>query len=63
MIYYYFGSKEGLFVAVLEEIYRRFNEAESGLDLDLEKPVAALSAVIRFAFALLREAPRVHHAC
>ena len=28
MIYYYFGSKEGLFVAVLEETYRRFNEAE-----------------------------------
>ena len=31
MIYYYFGSKEGLFVEVLEEIYRRFNEAEARL--------------------------------
>jgi AcrR family transcriptional regulator len=28
MIYYYFGSKEGLYIAVLEEIYRRMNEAE-----------------------------------
>ncbi|MDE2299433.1 MAG: TetR family transcriptional regulator, partial [Burkholderiales bacterium] len=27
MIYYYFGSKEGLFIAVLEEMYRRFDEA------------------------------------
>ena len=27
MIYYYFGSKEGLFIAVLEDMYRRFNEA------------------------------------
>jgi AcrR family transcriptional regulator len=25
MIYYYFGSKEELFIAVLEETYRRFN--------------------------------------
>src|SRR5690606_4470761 len=33
MIYYYFGSKEGLFIAVIEEIYRRFNEAESELAL------------------------------
>ena len=36
MIYYYFGSKEGLFIAVLEEIYRRFNEAESALELDAD---------------------------
>ena len=39
MIYYYFGNKEGLFVAALEEIYRRFNEAESGLELNLDQPV------------------------
>ena len=31
MIYYYFGSKQGLYVAALEEIYRRFNEAEAVL--------------------------------
>ena len=36
MIYYYFGSKEGLFVAVLEEMYRRFNEAEAKLALDAD---------------------------
>src|SRR5262245_20835694 len=33
MIYYYFGSKEKLFVAVLEKIYRDMWEAESALDL------------------------------
>jgi AcrR family transcriptional regulator len=48
MIYYYFGSKEGLFIAVLEEMYQRFNEAESKLVLDTERPVEALKAVIRF---------------
>ena len=31
MIYYYFGNKEGLFVAALEETYRRFNAAEAAL--------------------------------
>ena len=48
MIYYYFGSKEGLYIAALEEIYRRFNEAESELQLDESKPREALRKVIRF---------------
>src|ERR1700733_8848533 len=39
MIYYYFGSKEGLFVAALEEIYRRFNEAEAKVEFDLANPI------------------------
>jgi len=57
MIYYYFGNKEGLFVAALEEIYRRFNEAESGLELNLDKPVEALAQVIRFAFRYYEKHP------
>jgi AcrR family transcriptional regulator len=48
MIYYYFGSKEKLFVEVLEKIYRDMWEAESKLDLDLADPVAALRKVVRF---------------
>ena len=48
MIYYYFGSKEGLFIAVLEEMYRRFNHAESSLEISAERPVESLTAVIRF---------------
>ena len=57
MIYYYFGNKEGLFVAALEEIYRRFNEAEACLDLDLERPVESLATVIRFAFVYYQKHP------
>ena len=34
MIYYYFGSKEGLYVAVLEESYRRMRSIEAELQLD-----------------------------
>src|SRR5216110_2958754 len=45
MIYYYFGSKEGLFIAVIEEAYRRFNEAESALALDEARPERALADV------------------
>lgn len=48
MIYYYFGSKEGLYIAVLEDLYRRFNDAEAALKFNLDKPEEALVAVISF---------------
>jgi AcrR family transcriptional regulator len=57
MIYYYFGSKEGLYIAALEEIYRRFNEAESELHLDESKPREALRAVIRFMWTYYLKHP------
>ncbi len=57
MIYYYFGSKEGLYIAVLEEMYRRFNVAESALSLDAEPPVEALRAVVRFMLDHYRRHP------
>ncbi|WP_395699443.1 TetR family transcriptional regulator [Aquabacterium sp.] len=57
MIYYYFGSKEGLFVAALEEIYRRFNEAESELAIDEADPESALRTVIRFMWTYYLKHP------
>jgi len=48
MIYYYFGSKQGLYVAALEDIYRRFDEAEGALEIDETRPAEALKAMIRF---------------
>lgn len=57
MIYYYFGSKEGLFIEVLENMYRRMNEAESKLALDVEHPVQALKAVIDFVIGYYRKNP------
>jgi len=57
MIYYYFGSKEGLFIAVIEEIYRRMNEAESLLELDIGQPVEALTQVIHFVVDYYRKNP------
>ena len=57
MIYYYFGSKEGLFIAVLEGIYQRMDEAEAALAIDTAKPVEALTAVIRFVLGYYRKNP------
>lgn len=57
MIYYYFGSKEGLFVAALEEIYRRFNEAEARLALDAARPVESLREVVHFVLEYYRRNP------
>ncbi len=57
MIYYYFGSKEGLYIAVLEEMYRRFNVAESELSLDTTAPREALRAVVRFMLDHYRRHP------
>jgi TetR/AcrR family transcriptional regulator, upper aerobic nicotinate degradation pathway regulator len=57
MIYYYFGSKEALFVAVIEETYRRFNEAEARLTLDLSQPLQALRDVIAFMWGYYQKHP------
>jgi len=57
MIYYYFGSKEGLFIAVIEDTYRRFNEAESALALDTAQPLQALRDVIRFVWGYYQKNP------
>jgi AcrR family transcriptional regulator len=46
MIYYYFGSKEGLYVAVLEEAYRGMRAIESELQLDDLTPEDALRKLV-----------------
>jgi AcrR family transcriptional regulator len=57
MIYYYFGSKEQLFVEVLETIYTQFNEAESRLDLDLGNPVHGLEQMVEFVWQYYLDHP------
>ncbi len=49
MIYYYYGSKEGLYLAVLEDAYARTRSAESGLHLDDVEPVEALKKLVSFS--------------
>ena len=50
MIYYYFGSKEGLYLAVLEESYRRVRDVESQLHLQDLEPEDALRRLVAFTF-------------
>jgi AcrR family transcriptional regulator len=48
MIYYYFGSKEGLYVAVLEDAYRRIRVIEADLHLEDLQPEDALRKLVGF---------------
>ena len=50
MIYYYFGGKEGLYLAVLEAAYAGIRNAESTLELAALPPEEALRTLIGFTF-------------
>jgi AcrR family transcriptional regulator len=50
MIYYYFGSKERLFVAALETIYKELGDAEASLDLSGLSADQAVREIIRFTW-------------
>jgi AcrR family transcriptional regulator len=57
MIYYYFKSKEALYLAVLEEAYRKIRAIETGLDLEHLPPAEALRALVGFTFDYQRANP------
>ncbi len=57
MIYHYFGSKEDLFQAVLEEAWLGIREAEQALALDHLSPKAALEKLVRFTWGYYLENP------
>ena len=50
MIYYYFGSKEGLYMAVLENAYRGIREAEQRLQVEHVDPVIAMRRLAELTF-------------
>ena len=53
MIYYYFGSKEGLYLTVLERVYAQIRQVERGVEIDELSPDEALRR--------LAEATYEHH--
>jgi AcrR family transcriptional regulator len=57
MIYYYFGGKEGLYLAVLEEAYSGIRRAEATLDLEKLPPEKALSTIVGFTFDYYNKHP------
>src|SRR4051794_7581905 len=57
MIYYYFDSKEALYIEVLEGVYTELGAAESRLVLDEAKPLEALRTLIAFTWNYYLEHP------
>ncbi len=50
LIYYYFGAKENLYLAVLEDVYGDIRTHEHALDLRALDPMTAMRKLIGFTF-------------
>jgi AcrR family transcriptional regulator len=50
MINYYFGGKEQVYLAVLEQVYAEIRHAESFLDLEHLAPVEAIRRIVEFTY-------------
>ncbi|HXE49803.1 MAG TPA: TetR/AcrR family transcriptional regulator [Ramlibacter sp.] len=50
MLYYYFSSKDDLFLAVLERAYQVIGEAEKGLELDQAEPMEGVRRLVEFTW-------------
>ncbi|WP_198349236.1 TetR/AcrR family transcriptional regulator [Ramlibacter pinisoli] len=59
MVYYYFGSKQGLYNAALEEMYRQMGAAEEAVEIDLAEPRKAVAKIVRFIFDYYRAHPEL----
>ena len=57
MIYYYFGSKEGLYLAALESVFEKFVALEKQIDVEHLEPAAAIEAMINLKIDYYLENP------
>lgn len=57
MLYYYFGSKEDLFLAALEASYAHIRSAERELDLEHADPREALKRLVDFTWRYYLDHP------
>ncbi|MFV0384818.1 TetR family transcriptional regulator [Paracoccus sp. (in: a-proteobacteria)] len=57
MIYHYFGNKEALFQAVIEQAYVDIRTAETRLNLEDLPPVEALERLVRFTWTYYLDNP------
>ena len=59
MIYYYFGGREGLYLAALEEAYRDIRASERAIDLTGLGPVDAMRRLAQFRIDYYVENPLI----
>jgi TetR/AcrR family transcriptional regulator len=57
LIYHYFGSKEKLFIAVLELAYLGMHEHQLTWPLDVSSPIDGIRKLVRSTFKYWRESP------
>lgn len=57
MLYHYFGNKDDLFRAALEEVYGRIRARERALNLSDLPPIRAMESLVGFSFDYLAEHP------
>ena len=57
MLYYYFKHKEGLFVAVLERMYKSLRGQQDKIDVRDSEPVEAMERLIEQTFHALKKDP------
>ena len=57
MLYYYFGDKDGVFLAALEGAYARIRSAEQELDLEHADPREALQRLVQFTWRYYLDHP------
>jgi len=50
MVIYHFGSKEKLYIEVLEQVYQAIRQHETGLNLDAMEPTLAMSKLVEASF-------------
>ena len=59
MIYHYFGSKDGLYLAALERVYEDLRGTERTLDLEHLEPEEAIRRLVEFNFDYTRAHPEM----
>ena len=59
MIYHYFGSKEGLYLAALERVYEDLRGTERVLDLTHLEPEEAIRRLVEFNFDYSHQHPEL----
>jgi TetR/AcrR family transcriptional regulator len=57
MLYYYYKSKAGLFVAVLEQMYEELRDQQRDLSVRANNPIMAMEQLIEHTFSALESNP------